>query len=272
MEKLEIYYLDGSLNALILKLVLREKKIPFVWHCYALCSAQEFKPLDTGRFLKEGEFLVRGSGTESTDFWEILKGSEEIKPSPPLIPESSEGQETNSRWLERFSEMPQRELEIEQTQGLQKYGLLQVYKARLRKLEASLKKYPEHAEDIQHNIQCTRRYLQLLAGKTDDIASNQKVFEFFNALEQSLLGRNFLTGAKPVQADFAIGVFLFSLEAAGLRKMWQGGKFPRVSMYYSRMKTRESVARLIEESRAEKQKLSLAVKGMCVYVSEKMKE
>src|SRR3989339_667134 len=258
MADIVFFHGPRSLDAKILNVVLLEKKCDFEARKVNSYKMGDLRPLYGSHILADGGVLYCHGGVVLSDFTEIMADVEKTYPSPKLVPDNEQGQAVQEKWLEYIYNLPMIELLHDQTAFIIRNGLKAVYEYRIEKLEHAAKHRPQFSEGYKKNIEYCKRMLAVLNDKYDDYTISQKLFEFLNNMEAALLGKNYLTGETPMLMDFIIAVSLHTLKDAGLAGMWQGGKFPRVSMFYSRFLNRPSFAKVCMEKNNLAEDLYLA--------------
>jgi glutathione S-transferase len=272
MADIVFFHGPRSLDAKILKVVLLEKKCDFEARKVNSYKMGDLRPVNGKHILPDGGVLYRHGNVVLEDFMEIIEDLEKAYPSPIMLPEDEQGQAVQEKWLEYIYNLPMIELLHDQTGFIIRNGLKAVYEHRIERLEHAAKSRPQFAEGYTKNIEYAKRMLAVLNDKYDDYTVSQKLFEFLNNMEAALLGKNYLTGDNPKLMDFIIAVSLHSLKEAGLAGMWQGGKFPRVSMFYSRFSGRPSFAKVCLEKNSLAEDLYLARRSVVYLIKMHMTE
>ncbi len=272
MTKIIFYHGPRSLKAEILKVVLFEKQCDFEDRKVNTYKLADLKPLKGKHVLIDNEILYQRGEVVLSEFPAILADIEETCPTPRLMPLETQDLAVQEKWLDYIDNLPMVELLYDQTGVLIRNGLIKAYEGRLQKLDQACKNRQQFEESYKQSVSYGKRMLSVLNDKYDDYVVSQKLFEFLNNMEAALLGKNYLTGSEPLLADFVIAVSLHSLKEAGLSGMWQGGKFPRVSMFYSRFLHRESFYKVCLERGSIREDLFLASLGAVHCINKRLHE
>ncbi len=272
MAEIVFYHSPRSLKGKILEVILLEKKCDYEARKVNTYKMSDLKPIRSNHILVDEQLVFCHGRTVIEDFYEILSYLEEKFPLPSMIPEDDKGKAVQEKWLEYIESVPMIELLYDQTGFPIRSGFISIYERRLQKLEAASKAKPKFAAGYQKSIEGGRKVLAVLNDEEDGYSVSQKLFEFLNNMEAALLGKDYFTGSRPVLVDYVIAASLHALKTAGLAGMWQGGKFPRVSMFYSRFMKNKNFSQVCLEKEPIREDIYLAFTGLMYIINKRLHE
>lgn len=273
MPDVIFYHSPHSTRARILKVVLSEKGAEFEARQVNVYKMHDLKPpIKGGKVMVDGGLLYIRDDRALSEISDILDDIESAYPSPPLSTDDPVGSTVQEKWLEYIDNVPIVELINGQIGVPIRSGLIAVYERRKKALERAIASMPEHEKEFDESQAFASRVLDVLKGRYDDYIISQRFFEFLNNMEAALLGRDYLSGNTPLMADFAIAVSLHSLKEAGLASMWQGGKFPRVSMFYYRFLSRPGFTEICKDKTSLPETLFFVGAGTMLGIKTRIHE
>ncbi len=238
-----LYGFPGSLCSQKVRLALAEKRVPYRSRIVDIeLRLQNYEPWYM-RLNPRGVVptLVHGDRVV-TDSARILRYVDETFEGPPLVPDSSDGRERMTGWIDQQDRLRMRELSYASFRGALGLVLRRVsMPLRLSKLRRLRDANSDLAQLYQAKIDDVREWRAAIA-KPVEIAGIRRELEVVLRRAERQLGEcTHLAGDDYSLADVAWTCVLARLEMTGLApSLWAGGRSPRLEAYYARLCARPS--------------------------------
>lgn len=266
-QNVEIIHAPRSLKARVLKMALFEKKVPFQETRLNIFALEDLKPLKGKVLLPDEEVLYVRDKRPIVDFSSIVADLEHAAPQPPLFP-APDKHALHDEWMKKLQALPIMQLAHEYPGTFKRLGLLATETHRLEKIREFQRRKQGNSEFLEQKKKHAVSLIKFLKEKQNSQEISRELFNFLGDLEQALVGKDYLVSYAPCLADYMCACVLHFLKESGLASLWQGGKYPRVSIFYSRFSKRPSFQQACLSPLESRETRELIVRGIVMYTLE----
>ena len=234
-------------------------------------GSEDLKPIFGDTYLPDHLAILEHKGIATTGSYNIAKYLDRQIAQNTLVPKSDDAVSIHNEWVQKAADLPVQAFFLASQNTVKKRGMLESFEKRLKQIENVMAKDPKNKALWQEKASYARHVINILSADVGHI--NTYATPFFDAmkdLEHALFSRDYLCGSDIYYVDILWASVLQAMSVMGQAKMWQGGKFPRVSIFFNKMQKRPGMSADLKEH-AHYDTVKLFAKGGLFMLREKIK-